>query len=594
MTHIFRTMNCGEARPENEGQRVVLSGWVHRNRNLGAMVFIDLRDRYGLTQVIFDPRNSPQEVYEQAKNVGREFVIMVEGDVVMRQDPNHKIPTGFVEVRAQKLTVLSESAVPPFPIADETIEPHEDLRLAYRYLDMRKGHILPNLILRHKAMLAARNALHEEGFTEVTTPMLSKATPEGSRDYLVPSRVHQGQFYALPQSPQMYKQLLMIGGLDRYFQIATCCRDEDLRADRQPEFHQIDIEMSFATKEQLFPVAERLLKRIFQECAGIDLKTPFRQISYRECMDRFGSDKPDLRFGMEIVSATDLAMKTSFAAFVDAISAQGGVRGLTVKGGASMSRKAIDEYQQLVSQLGFKGLGWLRRTAEGLQGSILKWIDPQDHAAWIERFGLEEGDLSFMLAGQTKRVSQALDQLRRRLGKDFHLIDTSRYEPLWVIDFPLFSWNEDRNALESENHPFTSPNFDDIEFLEKNPLAVRSLGYDLVLNGYELSSGSQRIHDSRLQERIFSLLGYTDEERALRFGFFVEALTYGTPPHLGMALGLDRIMMILTKTENIRDVIAFPKNQRAVDLMTTAPSEVSVDQLKELGIAIETQNVDGE
>ncbi len=587
MAPVFRTMTCGEVRPTHDGQHVILSGWVHRSRNLGSMVFIDLRDRYGITQVIFDPQYSPQDVYEQSKDLGNEFVVTIEGDVVMRQSPNAKIPTGLVEVRAQKLSVLSEAAVPPFPIADVTIEPHEELRLKYRYLDMRKGTIIPNLIIRHKTMQAARAALSEEGFTDVTTPVLSKATPEGSRDYLVPSRVHPGQFYALPQSPQMYKQLLMMGGLDRYFQIATCCRDEDLRADRQPEFHQIDIEMSFATREQLFPVAERVLQRVFRECRGVELKTPFRQVTYRECMDRFGSDKPDLRFAMELVNATDLAKKTSFSAFSEAISGQGEIRGLTLKGGASLSRKGIDEYQQLVAQLSFKGLAWLRLQDGVLQGSILKFIDTQDHAAWIERFAMADGDLSFILAGPKKRLLQALDQLRRRLAKDHNLIDTSRYEPLWVIDFPLFSWNEEEHRLESENHPFTSPHFDDIDFLEKDPLSVRSLGYDLVLNGYELSSGSQRIHDSRLQDRIFHLLGYTEEERLLRFGFFVEALTYGTPPHIGMALGLDRIVMILTGTENIRDVVAFPKNQRAVDLMTVAPSEVSREQLKELGIMLE-------
>jgi aspartyl-tRNA synthetase len=579
-------MTCGEARPEHEGKHVILSGWVHRNRNLGAMVFIDLRDRYGLTQIIFDPRYSPQEVYESAKGFGRESVIMVEGTVVKRQDPNTKLATGEVEVRAQKVTLLSEALVPPFPIAEESIEPHEEMRLAYRYLDMRKGHILSNLVMRHSVMQSARRVLSEEGFVEVTTPMLSKATPEGSRDYLVPSRIHQGQFYALPQSPQMYKQLLMIGGLDRYFQIATCCRDEDLRADRQPEFHQIDIEMSFATKEQLFPVAEKLMQRVFHECAGIELATPFRRMTHRECLMRYGSDKPDVRFGMELVSASDLAKAVPFPPFAQALETQGEVRGLTVQGGAGLSRKAIDEYQQLVSQLGFKGLAWLRRTPEGFQGSMLKWIDPAQHAQWQERFQLGEGDLAFILAGASKRVSQALDQLRRRLGKDFGLIDPRCYAPLWVVDFPLFSWNEETNRLESENHPFTSPHFDDLEFLEQNPLAVRSLGYDLVLNGYEISSGSQRIHDSRLQERIFSLLGYSQEERKRRFGFFVEALKYGTPPHLGMALGLDRIMMILTNTDNIRDVIAFPKNQRAIDVMMTAPSEVPGDQLKELGITL--------
>ncbi len=587
MAPLFRTMTCGEARPTHEGQHVVLSGWVHKIRNLGAMIFVDLRDRYGVTQVIFDPRYSPQEVYDQAKGLGNEFVVTIEGDIVLRESPNTKIPTGLVEVRAQRLTVLSESAVPPFAIADATIEPHEDLRLKYRYLDMRKGGILSNLMARHSAMQAARAALSEEGFIEVTTPMLSKATPEGSRDYLVPSRVHRGQFYALPQSPQMYKQLLMMGGLDRYFQIATCCRDEDLRSDRQPEFHQIDIEMSFATREQLFPIVERVLQRIFRECKGVELKTPFQQLTYRECMERFGSDKPDVRFSMELVNATDLAVRTSFTPFTEVLAARGEIRGVTLKGGAALTRKSIDEYQQLVAQLGFKGLAWMRRQADGLQGSVVKYIAPEDHGAWIQRFQMEEGDLSFILAGPKKRLLQALDQLRRRLAKDHHVIDSTRYEPLWVVDFPLFSWNEEGNKLEPENHPFTSPHFDDIECLEKDPLSVRSLGYDLVLNGFEISSGSQRIHDSRLQERIFRLLGYSQEEQCLRFGFFVEALTYGTPPHLGMALGLDRIVMIIAGTDNIRDVVAFPKNHRAIDLMTVAPSEVTGDQLQELGITVE-------
>lgn len=586
MLSVFRTMTCGEARPTHAGRSVILSGWIHRNRNLGAMVFIDVRDRFGITQVLFDPKYSPNDVYERAKQLKNESVVCVEGEVVMRQNPNPKILTGLVEIRAMRVTVLSESAVPPFPIADETMEPNEDLRLQYRYLDMRRGHILPAIIARHTAMQAARAALSDEGFTEVTTPMLSKATPEGSRDYLIPSRIHQGQFYALPQSPQMYKQLLMIGGLDRYFQIATCCRDEDLRADRQPEFHQIDVEMSFATKDQLFPIAEKVLQKIFRACKGIEIDAPFPRITYKEAMERYGSDKPDVRFTMELVDASDIAKNTTFPAFLEAIAMGGLVRGFTVVGGASFSRKEIEEYQQLIAQFGFKGLGWIRRNADGLQSGFLKYIPVSEHAAWIDRFSLNEGDLACIVAGPKKRLLQALDHLRRRIAKDRGLIDPSRYAPLWVIDFPLFSWNEEENKLESENHPFTSPNFDDVDMLESNPLAVRSLGYDLVLNGYEISSGSQRIHDSRLQERIFQLLGYSEEERAFRFGFFVEALQYGTPPHLGLALGLDRIMMIVLGTENIRDVVAFPKNQKAMDLMTVAPSEVLPEQLCELGLSI--------
>jgi len=586
-------MTCGDLRPTHVGKKVVLSGWVHRSRNLGAMVFVDLRDRYGITQIIFDPNISPEAVYEASKELKHEYVIRIEGEIVMRKSPNHKIPTGLIEVQAHDLSVLSEANVPPFAIADDTIDVHEDLRLRYRYLDMRRGEILPNLVMRHKAMQVVRHALTEDGFIEVSTPVLSKSTPEGSRDYLVPSRVHPEKFYALPQSPQMFKQILMVGGLDKYFQIAACCRDEDLRADRQPEHHQIDMEMSFATQEELFPIIENLVGRVFHECKGVELAPPFRRMTHREAMERYGTDKPDLRFEMEIVDATDLAEKTSSALFTESISSGGVVRGLNLKGGARLSRKEIESYQQLVSQFGFKGIAWIKSQEDGLQGAIAKFIEEEERQKWIDRFEMEIGDCLMIIAGEKKRLLQALDQLRRRLGKDFDLIDSSRYEPLWVVDFPLFMWNEEEDRMESETHPFTSPHPDDLELLEKDPLAVRSMGYDLVVNGYEIGSGSQRIHDREVQKRVFSVLGLEDEEVRDRFGFFVEALGFGTPPHLGIGLGLDRLIMILIGSENIKDVIAFPKNHWAQDLMTGAPSEVYEEQLQELAIKIE-QSVVGQ
>lgn len=581
---VYRTATCGELRAEDVGKEAILSGWVHRIRNLGAMVFVDLRDRYGVTQIVFDLRFTPQEVYDLAKHLGSEFVISVEGEIVFRENPNHKIPTGRIEIFAKKMKVLSEAKVLPFPIADETMEVHEETRLKYRYLDMRKGKIVSNLIMRHQAMQAARSSLTDDGFVEIATPVLSKSTPEGARDYLVPSRVHQGLFYALPQSPQMFKQILMVGGLDKYFQIAVCFRDEDLRADRQPEFHQIDIEMSFASREQLFPIIERLVQRMFRACRGVELQAPFRRLTYRECLERYGSDKPDLRFGMHLVEATDLARKTSAPFLTDAITANGIVKGINFKGGAFVSRKEIDEYTSLVAQFGFKGLAWAKKTADGLQGPLSKFIDLKEVPAWIERFEIQEGDLIFILAGERKRLLQALDHLRRRIAKDHGLIDPSRFEPLWVVDFPLFAWNEDEGKIESEHNPFTSPHLEDVHLVEKNPLEARSSSYDLVINGYEVASGAQRIHDGALQEKVFKLIGLTEKECRDRFGFFVEALSYGTPPHLGIALGFDRVAMILAGTDSIREVVAFPKNQRAIDPMTEAPSDVSAAQLKELGI----------
>jgi aspartyl-tRNA synthetase len=549
------------------------------------MIFVDLRDRYGITQIMFDPQRFAKDEYAKAKSLGNEFVIGVEGEVVARATPNDKLETGDVEVRAEVLHLLSASEVLPFSIADDSIESHEDLRLKYRYLDMRKGQIISNLVLRHQAMLVTRTCLADAGFIEVSTPVLCKATPEGARDYLVPSRIHNGSFYALPQSPQIFKQLLMVGGLDRYFQIAPCFRDEDLRADRQPEFHQIDMEMSFGSVDQLFSVVEGLVEKLFSACLGKKISSPFRRMTYKECVEHYGTDRPDLRFGMALVNVSDLGQNTSFQAMRHALAHKGIAKGITVKGGASFSRKKLDEYQQLVGQFGFQGMLWLKR-GEELQGPLAKYIPSHDVSAWIERLDLQVDDVALMLFGQPKKVHQALDQLRRKVAKDMNIIDTSRFEPLWVVDFPLFAWNEEENKIESEHNPFTSPHIDDMALLDTDPLAVRSSSYDLVMNGYELASGARRNHDGRMQKKIFDILGLSPEVCRQQFGFFIEALSYGTPPHLGIAMGFDRLIMIMKGTENIRDVVAFPKNQKAYDLMSTSPSQVLEEQLNELGITL--------
>lgn len=585
MASFLRTATCGELRESHKGQKVTLSGWVHRLRDLGGLIFLDLRDRYGLTQVVLDPKKNP-DVYALGQTLRAEFVITVTGEVLCRKDPNPRLVTGAIEVMADEIQVLSKAEVPPITVADDLSEANEELRLKYRYLDMRKGKILQNLVQRHKAMMVTRNFLDKQGFVEVVTPMLGKSTPEGSRDYLVPSRVNPGHFYALPQSPQMFKQILMVGGLDRYFQIATCCRDEDLRADRQPEFSQIDMEMSFATQEELFPIVEKLIYEIFKECLSVEIALPFRRMTYDECMEQYGCDKPDLRFGMKLQRLDDLAKQSSFAVFHTVLESSGCVKGLTVKGGADISRKGIDEYTSVVAALGIKGLAWIKLQEGVFTSSIAKFIPEDEQKAWIERLEMQSGDLAFIIAGTVKKTNQGLDHLRRRLAKDRNLIKEGVFECHWVTDFPLFTYNEEEGRIESEHHPFTSPHFDDIPFLETEPLKARSSSYDLVMNGYEMASGSQRIHDGELQDKIFKILGLTVQERKERFGFFVEALSYGTPPHIGLALGFDRICMLLANTEAIRDVIAFPKTQTASCLMTGAPSDVPLQQLEELKITM--------
>jgi|694.fasta_scaffold35609_2 aspartyl-tRNA synthetase len=580
-----RTHTCGDLRKSDVGQSVTLSGWVSRRRDHGGLIFIDIRDRFGITQLVFDPVKNPQ-AHQIAEKLRSEWVISARGEVILRREgmANPKLLTGEIEVTVNVLEILSKAKTPPFSICDEEIEVNEELRLKFRYLDIRRGVISHKLIQRHKAMLAARQYLDDQAFVEISTPILGKSTPEGARDYLVPSRIYPGNFYALPQSPQIFKQLLMVAGMDRYFQIATCFRDEDLRADRQPEFTQIDMEISFGMPDDLMKIVEGLVKCIFKTCNQMDISTPFRRVSHRECMEKYGCDRPDMRFGMELINLSDIAEKSSFTVFHEQLQNGGIVKGLVVKGGADISRKGIDEYTEFVGRLGIKGLAWLKMQENKLTSSIVKFFSDDLQKDLVSRMKVEEGDLIFMIAETPVKVNQGLDHLRRKLARDRNLIREGLYEFLWVTDFPLFSWNDEEKRLESEHHPFTSPLQEDIHLLDTEPLNMRSSGYDLVLNGYEIGGGSQRIHNPELQQKIFECLKLSPAELQAKFGFFIDALSYGTPPHLGIALGLDRLMMILTQTENIRDVIAFPKTQKASDLMLESPSQVTPQQLKELQI----------
>lgn len=584
MIDYKRTHTCGELNLSSVGSKVKLSGWVHRRRDLGGLIFIDLRDRFGLTQLLFDPDLISKELFDEAYKLRNEWVISVEGTVLAKKESNPKLKTGQIEVQISKLSILSSAKTPPFAINEEE-EGSEDLRLKHRYLDIRRGKIAQNLILRHKAMQTIRNYLSSEKFLEITTPILAKSTPEGARDYLVPSRVYPGTFYALPQSPQIFKQLLMVSGMDRYFQIATCFRDEDLRADRQPEFSQIDIEMSFQTPDTLMALIEELIKKVFADCVQREITAPFIKMPYAECVEKYGTDRPDLRFAMPLIRIDSIAAKSTFSIFLDILAHRGCVKALCVKNGASLSRKEIELYTDFVSQFGLKGLGWIKKQQGEFQSALAKFLSPELLNNLATDLSMEEGDLVFVGAGPDSIVNQSLDHLRRKLGKDRSLYAPDALSFLWVVDFPLMKWNEEDSRLESEHHPFTAPRFEDIPFLEKDPLKCKALAYDIVLNGYEIGGGSQRIHSSELQEKIFQALQITPEEIKEKFGFFVEALQYGTPPHLGIALGLDRIIMLLCQTDNIRDVIAFPKTQKASDLMMQCPSSVNPKQLKELCIS---------
>lgn len=592
MFDFRRTHICGELERSDIGKEVTLSGWVNKRRDHGNLIFIDIRDRWGTTQLLFDPKKNAK-AHKKASSLRSEYAISVHGNVVSRKEGmvNKKMKTGEIEVEVKDLEILSASKTPPFSISDPTLDVKEDLRLKYRYLDIRRGDIIDKLTIRHKASLALREFLSGEGFLEVETPILSKTTPEGARDYLVPSRIYKGNFYALPQSPQLFKQLLMISGIDRYFQIAKCFRDEDMRADRQPEFTQIDMEMSFQTKEGLFEIVEGLMKAIFKKCLGIDIKTPFRQMTYKECMDRYGSDKPDLRFNMELFNIKDIVETSDFSPLKEIVSKGGTVKALCIKNGADISRKGIELYSGITKKFGASELFWMKKKGE-LTSSIVKFFKKGSLENLEKILDVEEGDLILIAGGEEKNLNQALDKLRRTIALKRNLIKDDLYNFLWVVDFPMFSLDEKTRSIQSEHHPFTSPKFEDMELLEKDPLKTKAIAYDLVLNGYEAASGSQRIHSSELQEKIFKILKLSKEDIKNKFGYFIEALKYGTPPHLGIALGFDRIIMILTKTKNIRDVIAFPKTQKASDLMTQSPSPADNMHLKELKINVERENIE--
>lgn len=580
-----RTHTCGELNVAATGRRVTLSGWVHKRRDLGGLIFIDLRDRFGVTQLVFDPNdNSP--LHEKAYKLRSEWVISVKGVVRPRAEgmANCRMTTGEIEIHVDELEILSSAKTPPFSVSDDTIDVNEELRLKFRYLDIRRGEIARNLIVRNNAMHVIRSFMHDHQFIEISTPILAKSTPEGARDYLVPSRIYPGHFYALPQSPQIFKQLLMVSGMDRYFQIATCFRDEDLRADRQPEFTQVDIEMSFGIPEDLMTLMEKLMARLFKTCRGADIPTPFPRMSYKEAVEFYGTDRPDLRFGMPLIRIDEIASSSTCTLFLNELSSGGCIKAIRVAGGSSISRKEIDRYTTFAMQFGLKGLAWIKRSSEGVSSSVAKFFSEEALQAIFSRTELQQGDLLFIAAGPQDRVNQGLDHLRRALAKERNLIDENHLNFLWVVDFPMMKWNPEESRVESEHHPFTAPHPDDISLLDQDPLKVRALAYDLVLNGYEIGGGSQRIHNGDLQEKIFKILSLGPEEIQEKFGFFVEALKYGTPPHLGIALGLDRLVMLLCQTEQIKDVIAFPKTQKASDLMMQAPSPVSPKQLDELAL----------
>jgi aspartyl-tRNA synthetase len=580
-----RSHTCGTLRAADIGTDVTLLGWVHRVRDLGALLFVDVRDRDGLTQVVVREGST---LLPLAKRLHAESVVGVKGTVRPRGPDavNTRMPTGEIEVEAQEIRLLNDARTPPFQISDE-VAVSDDLRLRYRYLDLRRPRLQANLRLRHRVAMAVRRYFDREGFLEVETPILTKSTPEGARDYLVPSRVHPGEFYALPQSPQLFKQLLMIAGADRYFQIVRCFRDEDLRADRQPEFTQVDVEISFATRDLVFSIIEPLMQEVFRE-VGKELALPLRRIPYAEAIARYGSDKPDLRFGMAIEDLSDVFRGTPFGPFRDALDAGGVVRGFSVTGGARYSRRDLDELAEQARQAGLSTLVWARLTAEGtVQSSALKAAGESPIREALGRSGAARGDLALMSPGPAEATSKALGALRLLIASREGLTRPDQFAMVWVVDFPLLEWNEDERRWDSVQHPFTAPLDEDFERLETDPGNVRGRIYDLVLNGWEIGGGSIRIHDQALQARIFRLLNIGEEEARERFGFFLEALAYGTPPHGGIALGLDRIVAMLAGETSIREVIAFPKTATAVDLMTGAPSKVNPRQLKELRLRME-------
>ncbi|WP_286925939.1 MULTISPECIES: aspartate--tRNA ligase [Lysinibacillus] len=581
-----RTHASNELSELLQGEKVVLKGWVQRRRDLGGLIFIDLRDRTGITQVVFSP--DVAEAHALADKVRSEYVIEVEGTVILRAEDqiNPNVPNGKIEVEASKLTVINTAKTPPFQIEDRT-DVSEDLRLKYRYLDLRRPVMYDTFKLRSDVTRTIRNFLQNEDFLEVETPILTKSSPEGARDYLVPSRVHEGEFYALPQSPQLFKQLLMVAGFEKYFQIARCFRDEDLRADRQPEFTQVDIETSFLTQEEVLEMNERLIQAVMKEVKGIDIPAPFQRMKYQEAMDRYGSDKPDVRFGLELVALNDIFDGCSFKVFADTVAQGKQVKSINIKGAADRySRKDMDELTKFVGIYGAKGLAWLKVTEEGLNGPIAKFFDEALASALMERMKAEVGDILVFVADQASVVAASLGALRTKLGHDLDLIDESQFAFLWITDWPLLEYSEEDGRYKAAHHPFTRPFDEDIPLMETDPSAVRAQAYDIVLNGYELGGGSLRIYERELQEKMFALLGFSEEEAKAQFGYLLEAFEYGVPPHAGLAFGLDRFVMLLAGRNNLRDTIAFPKTASASCLLTNAPSAVSTEQLDELNLAI--------
>jgi aspartyl-tRNA synthetase len=579
---MLRTHTCGELTLNQKGADVTLAGWIQKSRDLGGMTFIDLRDRYGITQLVFNMETNA-ELCDQARKLGREFVIQVSGKVAERSNKNAKMPTGEIEIMVEKLEVLNSSATPPFTIEDNS-DGGDELRMKYRYLDLRRNPLKQNLALRHRMAMETRNYLDSLGFFEIETPFLIKSTPEGARDFVVPSRMNEGQFYALPQSPQTFKQILMVAGYDRYFQIVRCFRDEDLRADRQPEFTQIDCEMSFITQEDILNTFEGLARHLFSKVKGIELDE-FPRMTFDDAMKNYGSDKPDLRFGMKFVELNDLAKGKGFGVFDDAEL----VLGICAESCAEYSRKQLDELTEFVKkpQIGAKGLVYIKYNTDGtIKSTIDKFFSEEAFKAWMEKFNAKPGDLILILAGEKNKTRKALNELRLEMGNHLGLRKPNVFKPLWVIDFPLLEWNEETQRYYAMHHPFTSPKPEDIGKMKTDPGAIRANAYDMVINGVEIGGGSIRIHNKDLQKQMFTLLGFTDQEAQNQFGFLMNAFEYGAPPHGGIALGFDRLVAMFGGSDSIRDFIAFPKNNSGRDMMIDSPSEISQEQLNELKLKI--------
>lgn len=582
-----RSFFCGEVPESAVGEKVTLKGWVQKRRDLGGLIFIDLRDRSGIVQVVFNPDVS-KEALETAEKIRSEFVLDVTGTVVARDAAtvNENLKTGTIEVQAEQVTIINEAKTPPFTISDKT-DASDEIRLKYRYLDFRRPVIFETLKMRHQVTKQIREFLDAEGFLDIETPILTKSTPEGARDYLVPSRVHPGEFYALPQSPQLFKQLLMVGGIERYYQIARCFRDEDLRADRQPEFTQVDIETSFLSQADIMAMIEQMFTKLMKEVKGLEVAAPFPRMSYDEAMSRYGSDKPDTRFGLELVDVSEIVKDSGFKVFAGAVSGGGQVKAINVNGAAEKySRKDIDALTEFVSRYGAKGLAWLKVDAEGLKGPIAKFFADEDVAALKATLEAADGDLLLFVADKKTVVADALGALRLKLGKELNLIDQNKFHFLWVTDWPLLEYDEEAGRYFAAHHPFTMPVREDLPYLDTDPSRVRAQAYDIVLNGYELGGGSLRIFERPIQEKMFEVLGFTTEEAREQFGFLLNAFEYGTPPHGGIAIGLDRLVMLLAGSSNLRETIAFPKTASASDLLMEAPSEVAEAQLKELNLSL--------